>query len=487
MSSKASSPTASLLRSSKLFSLPPPLRKPSPILAVNGVRDSDSATLPYPTHAAIATPPSSLYRGDWGLKRPLPKRSTAKTSTPVIRVEKVDSREHITEFQSAANHVLTLRKWQELNLPISIMGSERMTPIRSRSSNRTDRSVFESHLDQTAIDELTGSSNVQRWRFQGPWIAGKSQGEFQRYVQREIRQRKPEFLEYVRRHYAASQAATRRRRAREAGKLSQESIDTDAHKSVSDEEVHEYLKTLRGDMVTLSALIHSFLDLPASPTSRGDIGFGSDFRLPDPSFSSSIYAETGPPKTHPSAGLSYLRTNAYVDNHPILGPQMYHAPVEARIIKPRKAASGGGHRALLGVAGVVAEDDVQATFRGYNKHEPLSMRVVDPDQEGGGKIWVHPSRACIDAQGKIKLTIARVRDPIAVQIQKGELEKEEVPTPAAPLRGLDNQRSQSEIAASLLRPYGSRQSASAASRPASGASGLGNGTKEIYDELQRLL
>src|SRR5690348_438613 len=106
------SPTANLLRKSRLFSLPPSLSPPAPTATSSRVSESETATLPYPIRAAIETPSSSLANGDWGLKRPLPSKSTTgSSSTPVVRVNKLDTFEHITDFESAADHTVTLKKW----------------------------------------------------------------------------------------------------------------------------------------------------------------------------------------------------------------------------------------------------------------------------------------------------------------------------------------------------------------------------------------
>src|SRR5947207_4312064 len=59
------SPGAQLLRSSRLFSVPPPLPKAS--LNFEGgsfYRHSETATTHYPAHQAIVTPSSALHRGD---------------------------------------------------------------------------------------------------------------------------------------------------------------------------------------------------------------------------------------------------------------------------------------------------------------------------------------------------------------------------------------------------------------------------------------
>ncbi|KAF2181409.1 hypothetical protein K469DRAFT_713841 [Zopfia rhizophila CBS 207.26] len=148
------SPTAHLLRNSRLFSLPPPLPRPQ----VEGdygsgiIKSSSTATLPYPTHQAIAAPPSSLSRGDWGLKRPLPLKSKiTQTSNPVVRIKQLDTIEHITDFESAGDHVRTREKWAEMGIPM-LKGKLGKTDMSSTSP----KSAFEEVGDVTSYEELAG-------------------------------------------------------------------------------------------------------------------------------------------------------------------------------------------------------------------------------------------------------------------------------------------------------------------------------------------
>src|ERR1700710_2293162 len=119
MASRSVSPGGALLRASRVFSIPPPLPRTPSDLSSTAVFSSDTATLPHPIHLSVITPQSSLARGDWGFKRPLPLRSTTKTSTPVIRIESIDTYEQVTEFGSAADHSLTIKKWEEMGVPIT--------------------------------------------------------------------------------------------------------------------------------------------------------------------------------------------------------------------------------------------------------------------------------------------------------------------------------------------------------------------------------
>ncbi|KAL9608944.1 MAG: hypothetical protein Q9167_006247 [Letrouitia subvulpina] len=405
------SPTASLLRSSRLFSLPPPLPRPTDDLTASSDFESDTATLQYPTHAAIETTQSSLHRGDWGLKRSLPQRSTSKTSNPTIRVDEIDSIDHITDFDSAADHTLTLRKWQEMGIPLSMPNERRRGHNRSLNSSHKltpVASVFEVSFDNTESQQ--GAVGQSRWKFDGPWLAGRTDGEFEQYVARQIRHRRLEFREFLRSRLSELVHVSRRRAAQVEG----EQHDESAH-DISDSHLDQYIKRLRHDEQKLSLLVEEFLDLPklSAPTAN------ETYVTTD--------SEKGPPKTHLSAGLSYLRSASHIDNHPVLGPMRDSPPVQARVLRPQKLTSRGPKfsRALFGVGGIAADDPV------YTSHSSTAKQGIasfDPDIPGGAKIWIHPSRARIDSHGRIKLEPKQAEDE-TVAIYEGE----QMPTtPAAP-------------------------------------------------------
>ena len=440
MSSKAISPTANILRSSRLFSLPTPIPKPTPELVLGPTHTSDTATLPYPIQPSITTPDYALAQGDWGLKRPLPLRSTTRTSTPVIRVIAIDGSSHTTDFCSSADHVLTLRKWQELNLSISAV--EARQPTASSSSYGVTgslKSVFESELDRTVVGPQEAARGGGRWKFRGPWLAGQAEGEFQRYLDRQIRHRKDEFREYVRGHVKAQNATERRRIATDEGQTDGGGEESTTEFEVSEEELDAYIKSLRNNHETLSTLLHSFLDLPIAPrvSTYGASG--------NPAALSLASAELPPPRMHPSAGLSYLRTNAILPNHPILGPQAKSAPVQARVLAPQNSATGARGTAKVGVAGVVSEDTNQLSLD-INTEVP-GLSTWDTTTYGGGKIWVHPKEATIDAQGRIKLYLERSRDEV-VSIHKGKL-KGESAAPASGSKSTNETRTEADVLRAL--------------------------------------
>jgi hypothetical protein len=158
LSRQSLSPTANLLRNSRLFSLPNPLPRPpvSETFGAGITKASDTATLPYPTHQAITTTKSSLARGDWGLKRPLPSRShIIQTSDPVLRVTQLDTIEHVTDFDSAADHVRTRQKWEEMGVPM-MKGLTQMRDQDMSSNSIPPGGAFEVRDDTTSYDTEMG-------------------------------------------------------------------------------------------------------------------------------------------------------------------------------------------------------------------------------------------------------------------------------------------------------------------------------------------
>lgn len=156
--------------------------------------------------------------------------------------------------------------------------------------------------------------------------------------------------------------------------------------------------------------------------------------------------ESTPPSTHPSAGLSYLRTEAVMENHPIHGPQAHRSPILSRVVRPRNAVNGTDHQAKLGVGGIVTNDPITAQLsarpatRGPNNQSPTEYdpnamaSTLDPDLEGGNKMWVHPRHAYIDQDGRIRLTVDRARDE-AIAVKRDDVQHIHDARAAATVRG----------------------------------------------------
>ena len=401
MSPRRLSPAASLLRNSRLFSLPPPLPPPKQAFTETALFTSDTATQPFPRFQAIETTPSSLSRGDWGLKRSLPLKSTTRTSTPTLRISEIDSIDHITDFDSAADHVLTLKKWQEMAIPIQVATPlQRATQVLSHhsalepeSSPAESRPISGEPGNGLGTQSTSGSERsyrkTMRWKFKGPWLAGQTDGEFQTYLEKQIRKRRPEFLRFLRQSLSSKMVAAQRRDAMNSGELNNE-ITVEP----SDEELQNEIIRIRNDPLLLSKAIWEFLDLP------GD------------SPQDALYQDVGPPATHPSGGLSYLRTASHTPNHPIFGPLATQEPIQARVLETSRW-KGITNRTVLGVGGIVASEDSSAVSKDL-RSEP-QWDHFDPDIEGGAKMWIHPQEASFDHQGRIKLKVGQAsQDTISV-------------------------------------------------------------------------
>jgi hypothetical protein len=432
----ALAPAAQLLRSSRVFSLPAALPRPQPQL---NTFESDTATLPYPTQQAIATLPSSLARGDWGLKRPLPLKTTTRTSSPVFRVSSIDTIEHITDFESAADHTRTLQKWQEMNL--SIADEIGASSTAARRANGQKLSAFESRVDNTATASSSKDSSEKelfsflqrpekrRWKFRGPAVDRMSETDFTRYLANILRRDREHFRTYLRQRIREKQISDRRLLSREKG------VDFDeVAAEPTEEDYGARIKLLRDDFATrsdgseLERIIRDFLDLSPTPQASSsardsDLRTTGDFVDVD----DNVSART----THPSAGLSYLRSHAYLENHPVLGPQSKRSPVEARVLRPRVMTGKTTPRATLGVGGIVTTETNTSHFRTAKKgvEDPTGISYFVPKEEGGSKVWVVPEHGVISRDGRIKLFVNHA-NPKSIEIKQGRL-----PQPDLPSRG----------------------------------------------------
>lgn len=361
----------------------------------------DISTSTYPTHQAIGTYEKNRKTGDWGLKRNLPLRTTLKSSTPAVRVRQMDSTEMITDFASAGEHTITVQKFQELNMPITI--PELTNTFRGQGARGV--SVFEEDADFTTKEGAQGElDESKRWKFSGPWLAGMTDGDFHAYLRRTVRPRRAEFREFLKKRMAADMTASKQQAALENAEVAAVVRPED----ITDAQFTENLRKLRAERIALFAMVGEFLDLaPVNPPSAlASLSSGSLVQAK----STSPYAAGGPPNRHPSAGLSYLRTASVAENHPIYGPQAQPSPVTSRIITPRL----GNRAAKIGVAGFVAEapqGDSAWNIRATRTSAPNQSTKVpglayfDPEIPGGPKAYVKPRKANIAANGRVQITV----------------------------------------------------------------------------------
>ncbi|KAL8408060.1 hypothetical protein RB594_006751 [Gaeumannomyces avenae] len=397
---KSMSPGGALLRSSRMFSLPAPLKPPKNNVTTATQNLSFSATTPYPTLQTVTTPSTSRSRGDWGFKRPLPLKSTTKSSTPLIRVRQVDSSEQVTDFASAADHTLTLQKFQEMNIPVLIPKHKRINH-QNNTLNLPTTSVFEEEFDSTVMDATRARLlRDKRWRFSGPWLAGMAEGEFENYIKRKVAPRRSEFRWWLRKDIAAEKNKMAAAEAIDAGNTDAD-VPRVKPEDMSSAELTEELRKLREDRPKLFKVVGEFLDL--APIQKGltmpDLVQGNKVvaeSLGNP------YAEHGPPVTHPSAGISYLRTSAFIENHPVYGPQTDRRHVRARMLSIANTAANAKipSSGKIGVGGFVADSPPQSKYDAPNKKNLLRF---DHTIVGGRKMHVEPHSAVVDAKGNVKI------------------------------------------------------------------------------------
>ncbi|KAL7807023.1 mitochondrial ribosomal protein MRP51 [Trichoderma aethiopicum] len=415
MSGRAVSPGGALLRTSRMFSLPKPLPEPPSTNLHIGDHKSATMTRPYPQHQSLTSPLASREKGDWGLKRPFPLKSTMATSTPYIRVKQVDTVENVTNFASAADHSLSLEKFQELRVAMSVpFNTDKKSHAASTRSEMWHKSVFEEDMDFT--DFKGGRGDDRRWKFQGPWLARMTEGEFVEYLNKKVRPKRAQFRALLKEKLADDITTSQNKAAKDEGKPPPPKFEA---RDITEAQFTDYLRALRNDRVTLYALVSKFLDLAPLGQPVGIIhAFWAerDSLAPD-----SPYGKSGPPPSHPSAGISYLRTSSFMENHPVYGPQGKRAPALARVVYPRT----GPIPPKLGVGGFVA--DAPSGDNEFNPKYNSRMSVgkgvlngimhLDTTTFGGAKAYVEASTATVDPSGKVVLRL-READPEAQVIAR---------------------------------------------------------------------
>jgi hypothetical protein len=405
----------------------------------------------------------------------------------VVRVTQLDTIEHITDYDSAADHVRTREKFEELGIPMM----KGMAAMRETAAHIPVEGAFEYRSDVTAYDGDEGLDqagliletikqsvkanaqeqkkalkerqrnpnapkpsfipyslpqpdpvrhNARRWKHEGPWLPGMSADEFTNYITKEISARREEFSRYLVQYvkneiYTLRQNASRNSEALPLDTAEAEKQLAEQEKewsNISIQDVRAGIKALRREAAIdpltsklVQRLIVPFLRLPtikfknttySQDSTRTD---AEQYRFDD---------STAPLSTHPSAGLGYLRTNAILANHPILGPQGERAPVKARVVQPRVTASYTETRARLGVAGFVTNDSEGNTggpsdWSKYNANKRISnnVEVIDIDTVGGAKLDVLPRFASVNTDGRIHIKVSRSVGA-EINVARGELQ-----------------------------------------------------------------
>ena len=248
--------------------------------------------------------------------------------------------------------------------------------------------VFESDYDNT--DTSTINSEAERWKFRGPWLGGQSHGEFTEYVKRKVKGRKAEFRQYLKGVFAHETLAARRRMLIESGPGERSLSELgEGSSNVSDHDLDAFIKKLRRKPDLFDKYIQAFLDLPRESRIQKATAMHKDVPY------------TGPPSTHPSAGLAYLRSHSHTANHPLFGPQENKPPVQARVLLPQADSKGFQRaKAVFGIGGVAAQDSKVGFTR---SEEEEAVASFNPDIPGGGKTWLQLRKATINPRGRIEI------------------------------------------------------------------------------------
>jgi hypothetical protein len=271
-----------------------------------------------------------------------------------------------------------------------------------------------------------------RWKHDGPWLPGMGADEFNAYITKQLSGRRREFNDYLVKFVKAQIYARRSTAAKQEG-LPLDPQEAEKMRAAQEKEWATFTKADITAGIRALRLQCAADPLNSDLVQKLIIPF---LRLPPIKLKSTLYAqnqmnivdqqkfadETTPNSTHPSAGLSYLRTKAYLTNHPILGPQALPTPITARVIQPRKTRIMIEQKARLGVAGFVADDEYTAQSNAARQSARVeSLEVLDVKTEGGRKVHVQPLFAAVSPDGKIFIKTKRSNGP-ELQVARGLLE-----------------------------------------------------------------
>lgn len=216
-----------------------------------------------------------------------------------------------------------------------------------------------------------------------------AEGDFQTYIKRKVRGRRVEFREFLRVELAPY--LTAKAKARDAQEGGDQKSDEVRPEDVTDKDIVRFLQESREKRMILYDHVSKFLDLaPCTPGGTDWVDGMQNGEIRAVDSAEDIYSKTGPPITHPSAGLSYLRTNAYLENNPVYGPQQSHRPVKVRVMSLK---STNTH---VGVGGFVAYSEKVRTT--YATKAITQHGHKDP---GGPTIWINVKSAHIDSTGRV--------------------------------------------------------------------------------------
>jgi hypothetical protein len=307
--------------------------------------------------------------------------------TLFMRYQDLDTINQITTFESAHDDVYTLKKWQEMDIALtkdpsyedlSFHQSSFASTISGMSSSSSSHSSSSAYTRTMADRAFNNKSFVfdddvkpegYKWRFRGPDIHVLAPAELREYIRRSVLPRKDEFFRFVARRQHMS-------RLHASGKynLPQAELEAIVEQEIAAGHAPDTVdpRVLRANPLLLEALVVEFLDIPMHR----------------------------PPRTHPSTGLYYTRSNSRARNDPILGPQEKGKVVPGRFLN-RQSIVGP----LVGVGGIVAK---------VNRISELQIR----DNRFAVRDY-RPMKAAISATGRILMDVEHVLSPSEMGLQYG--------------------------------------------------------------------
>jgi len=213
--------------------------------------------------------------------------------------------------------------------------------------------------------------------------------EFDTFLSGITRGKKAAFRAYVKQHLTGQRMEQQRAAAFEEGRAgAAEEVPVE----VTEEDVTQYLRQLRSEPGKFGPLIVGFFDLADGPKPSFETtdpwSYGRDTISADP------YRESGPPRTHPSAGLSYLKSEMFSQNDILVGPRDNRPPVAARLLKSIPATHNR-NIPYVGVAGFVVPQPQHTSLTDYNwKWDPV---------KNGPKLVVTPTSVTVSQVGKVEI------------------------------------------------------------------------------------
>ncbi|EPS44896.1 hypothetical protein H072_1111 [Dactylellina haptotyla CBS 200.50] len=373
MSSKGLGPTANLIRQSRLMAMPPPLSQT--------LSDSQLYRLPYPTHQAITTPDSSRRRGDWGLKRPIPR----KVESTYIRYNNIDTMEHMTKIESSHDTVLTLKKWQEMDIPLGLRDASANKFTSAFHFDATASSSQDSEFPQAFAKQATEPV----WGYREKFVQHMTPGELKTFVTKKLIPRRREFEKFADMWFApppppANNNVVETPSPVDGAAAAEESASGTSQSPVSSPSTQQlvpnfpvgprggHLKSVRFDSIQAFNVVREFLQIPLRQV---------------------------PMMVHPSAGLHYILDSSYLENHPEHGPnQNREAP--ARLIHKldSKDQTLYRRRTFYVIGGIVQ----------FAQHEGSTRDTPDNAYSVSRVIRVVPLSANLDHKGKISIDLDRI-------------------------------------------------------------------------------